>query len=133
MNPQQGQFGGQPQMVDDKGMMFYQNMPIMMNQVGHPNGGYIMQMPVDGQMQPMQMPAQYGAYQGDGGQGPQMNMQPMQMAPMQGYPHMNAQQVAPGQQQQLIAQQPQLMGQQQTVIGQIPQNMQVGMSVQPMK
>ena len=59
MNPQQGQFGGQPQMVDDKGMMVYQSnffysrkakiyldMPIMMNQVGHPNGGYIMQMPV---------------------------------------------------------------------------------------
>jgi hypothetical protein len=79
-----------------------------------------------------QMPPQYGSYQGDGGQNPQMNMQPMQMAPMQGYTHMNAQQVAPGQQQQLIAQQPQSMGQ-QSAIGQIPQNMQVGMSAQPMK
>jgi hypothetical protein len=25
MNPQQGQFGGQPQMIDDKGMMVYQS------------------------------------------------------------------------------------------------------------
>ena len=72
-----------------------------------------------------QIPAQYG-FQGDINQQPgQMNIQPVQMAQMQGYPQqIQAQQVPQGQQ-------PQLMGQQ--VIGQIPQNMAVGMSVQPMK
>ena len=73
-----------------------------------------------------QIPTQYGGFQGEINQGGQpMNIQQMQMPTIQGYSQINPQPVSQSQNPQLIGQQP--------MIGQIPQNMSVGMSVQPMK